>query len=76
MAEVTLTFYNSQRGAKKLALGGYSYWFDKDSKGRFYCRCDLRKCTGRAVTEGNMVVSTKEHNQHEPDREKLHVSNC
>lgn len=73
MAETRLTFFKSQRGGNKLALGGFTYCFDKERDSRTYWRCDQRKCSGAAVTQSSMVVSTKEHNLHAPDQAKVQV---
>ena len=60
-------FYNSTRGAKKMAFKGFQYGKDKQMDTKIYWKCDNRACKGRVVTSsGEPVTILKEtpHNLH------------
>ena len=69
-------FYNSTRGAKKMAFKGFQYGKDKQMDTTIYWKCDDRACKGRVVTSsGEPVIILKEtpHNLHGPSVAQIEV---
>ena len=69
-------FYNSTRGAQKMAFKGFQYGKDKQMDTKIYWKCDDRACKGRVVTSsGEPVIILKEtpHNLHGPSVAQIEV---
>lgn len=73
-----VSIFKTTKNKNKLNYEGYTYFFDKEVKERYYWCCEFRKkkCNGRAVTiveNGNHnVQSTKPHNhQEDPTRKSV-----
>ena len=58
-------FYNSTRGAKKMAFKGFQYGKDKQMDTKIYWKCDNRACNGHVVTSSGEPVTILKETPHQ-----------
>src|SRR4051812_46716812 len=62
------TFSTTQRGARKLHYQGYSYSKHRENEGKINWRCERFQngCQGRLISNGDTIIVTENHNDHQP----------
>jgi len=62
-----MEFVTTQKGGKMLLYEGFKYTVNRNGKdNKVYWRCHIRKCPGRAVSDGEQFVSSTTHD-HDAD---------